>query len=289
MPRWQHIACTFKKSTYIKGHYLAVNLDPEGPLEDFDVYYKAEKTFYKDINAQITNRPNFDSAIDFNIVIGNVRDLSKIMYGSFKDVRIWAKARSDEEINMHRFVQVIPNEGDRLVANFKLVDGSRSIINAVDESTVNHQNIMIIESDRQNVICPAETFFDRHKQVCVTYPYTVPAMILYTTAKNEKGDGYTMTLTSMVESSILKPGADIKTNIQWTAREPVLSNKALTGLNGETLNFDIEDVENGTPYGFEFVRTDAENHNFYVKKSRTVIPVKCWRVADFVSDEPFTL
>ena len=87
------------------------------------------------------SKPNFKKAVDFNVVVGNVRDLSKKMFGSFKDVRLWSRARSDEEIRKHRFIQVVKKDGDGLIVNFKLVDGSRVITNSVDESIVSAQNI----------------------------------------------------------------------------------------------------------------------------------------------------
>mmetsp|Transcript_18883 Transcript_18883/g.23453 ORF Transcript_18883/g.23453 Transcript_18883/m.23453 type:complete len:82 (-) Transcript_18883:91-336(-) len=35
--KWQHISCVFSHQRYIKGHYLAVNLESDGgPLEGFE-------------------------------------------------------------------------------------------------------------------------------------------------------------------------------------------------------------------------------------------------------------
>lgn len=59
VPRWQHISCTFRNGRFIKGHYLAVNLDTEGPLTGFEDYYRNAQTFYKSISDVTTNRDNF--------------------------------------------------------------------------------------------------------------------------------------------------------------------------------------------------------------------------------------
>ena len=77
-----------------------------------------------------------------------------------------------------------------------------------------------------------------------------------------------VSLTSVVESAILQPDTAPPTNILWTADEPAITNKALSGLSGDTLSFDSEELDNGRPYGFEFVRTGADFHNFFVKKSQ---------------------
>jgi hypothetical protein len=32
---WQHVSCTYIKQRYVKGQYLAVNMDPDGPKTGF--------------------------------------------------------------------------------------------------------------------------------------------------------------------------------------------------------------------------------------------------------------
>lgn len=61
--KWQHLSCVFAHEKFIKGHYLAVNLEEDGPLPDFEKLNMNAQTFYKDIHFANANKPNFDEAV----------------------------------------------------------------------------------------------------------------------------------------------------------------------------------------------------------------------------------
>ena len=93
----------------------------------------------------------------------------KTTFGSFKDVRLWTSHRSDDEISANRFVQAKPS--DDLIINLKLMDGNLEELRNVANQTTNvlgslveHTNITFDQQDNENVVCPAETFFDKRVQ-----------------------------------------------------------------------------------------------------------------------------
>ena len=52
--KWQHISCIFSNEKYVKGQYLAVNLDPSRkPVENFEQTVLTPRSFVKSI-AKIT-------------------------------------------------------------------------------------------------------------------------------------------------------------------------------------------------------------------------------------------
>ena len=73
-----------------------------------------------------------------------------------------------------------------------------------------------------------------------------------------------MKLTSIVESLILPFGAPPKTDIQWSISS--LEEKAILGTKKDEISFHIQDFETDKAYTFEFLRTDATMHSFFVKK-----------------------
>ena len=92
----------------------------------------------------------------------------KTTFGSFKDVRLWTSHRSDDEISANRFVQAKPS--DDLIINLKLMDGNlEEIRNVANQTTmlgspVERTNVTFVQQDNENVVCPAETFFDERDQ-----------------------------------------------------------------------------------------------------------------------------
>lgn len=93
--KWQHISCIFSNENYVKGQYLAVNLDPErNPVKDFEQIIATPRTFVKsiaDFEVAVAN----SNANVWQVNIGNDKDFSKKIYGTFKDIRLWNSARSD--------------------------------------------------------------------------------------------------------------------------------------------------------------------------------------------------
>ena len=49
----------------------------------------------------------------------------------------------------------------------------------------------------------------------------------------------------------------------------------------------MDNITAGRAYTFEYVLTDAKYHEFYVKKSQIVMPVKCHVLVDTITDESF--
>ena len=75
---------------------MAVNLDPErNPVKDFEQIIATPRTFVKSIadfeEVAVAN----SNANVWQVNIGNDKDFSKKIYGTFKDIRLWNSARSD--------------------------------------------------------------------------------------------------------------------------------------------------------------------------------------------------
>ena len=76
-----------------------------------------------------------------------------------------------------------------------------------------------------------------------------------------------MKLTSIVESLILPLSAPPKTDIQWSIlNDSSLEEKAIHGTKKDEISFNVQDLEDDKAYTFEFLRTDANMHSFFVKK-----------------------
>ena len=67
----------------------------------------------------------------WNVILGNDGNFASYFAGSFKDVRLWKKARTDAEIFSYRFNQVITPQ-DNLSGNLKFMDGNPYIFNTAD-------------------------------------------------------------------------------------------------------------------------------------------------------------
>ena len=161
------------------------------------------------------------------------------MYASFKEIRLWSRARTDKEIFKERFLQTA--SGDRLKVSFKLIDGSPLVLNSASSNSTKvivPQNVEFVPSDKENVVCPAESYFDVRTQVCTNYPYTGPAKMIYTNTLMPSGN-YAITLTSIVESTFLLPGSEPKTDMRWTADYPNLIGQAIGGSDGNSISFDF--------------------------------------------------
>lgn len=54
-----------------------------------------------------------------------------------------------------------------------------------------------------------------------------------------------MQLSTLSHSSIALPGGEPETRMRWSSGDPELDEKSLTGLYGETFEFDMKDLSNG--------------------------------------------
>ena len=70
----------------------------------------------------------------WTIYVGNNKELTQSIYGSYKDIRLWNSVRSDEQLYQHRFRQVRPSQEADLIASFKFMDGDPNIRNEAEKS-----------------------------------------------------------------------------------------------------------------------------------------------------------
>ena len=104
---WQHITCIYVQQKYVKGQYLAIDIDLTNPRDDFKEKTLRPKTFAQ----SIYTKPEFILANQsqqyrWNVILGNRPQLDLVFFGSFKDVRIWKSVRTDAELFSFRFNQV---------------------------------------------------------------------------------------------------------------------------------------------------------------------------------------
>lgn len=74
---------------------------------------------------------NLESQHRWNVILGNDGNFASYFAGSFKDIRLWKKARTDAEIFSFRFNQVKTPQDD-LAGNLKFMDGNPYIFNTAD-------------------------------------------------------------------------------------------------------------------------------------------------------------
>ena len=107
---WQHITCTYIWQKFVKGQYLAVNINENGDADPaFLSATLRPKTFANSIykqTSEILVNENLASQHRWNVILGNNGNFDKYFAGSFKDIRLWKAARSDAEIFSFRFNQV---------------------------------------------------------------------------------------------------------------------------------------------------------------------------------------
>lgn len=105
---WQHISCMFSHAKFVKGQYLAVNMDPETQDDDFAAEILKPKSFFQEITDAEIENPNISFENEWDIILGNSAVRSQSFYGSLKDVRLWRSLRSDGQLYSHRFRQIDP-------------------------------------------------------------------------------------------------------------------------------------------------------------------------------------
>ena len=146
------------------------------------------KKFSIDILDVDERNPNYIQATTYKMILGNQYNYNQTMYGSFKDVRIWASIRSDTDLYTYRTRQV-PVDDD-LMANFKFMDGRQIIYNA---ATVNElglffptsgNNTVIIPADGNNVVCAQDMYFNPVSMNCTRNPFTTNIPIVYLVTNN---------------------------------------------------------------------------------------------------------
>lgn len=174
---WQHISCIFYRNKYVKGQYLAINMEPsearggtgkrvESFQDDILRPQQFSRTIYKKEEIAFTN---FANQHRWTVLLGNdyksPGEYYKHFSGSFKDVRLWKSARSDSELYSYRFNQVVAPQQD-LAGNLKFMDGNPDIYNSADLTTfpVIEPGMQLIESDGKNIICATDTYFNPKTQ-----------------------------------------------------------------------------------------------------------------------------
>ena len=129
--KWQHISCIFSNERYVKGQYLAVNLDPETHfVKNFEQIVLTPRSYTQIIAAGTKSYlPNFSRDNQWTVIVGNGPYQTKTIYGTFKDIRLWKTDRSDGKLYAHRFQQVRSSQEEDLAASFKLMSGNEVVIN----------------------------------------------------------------------------------------------------------------------------------------------------------------
>jgi len=71
------------------------------------------------------------------------------------------------------------------------MDGNPYIFNSADTSNAGgiefaniEPNMLLSKSDKKNLICASDTYFDPIAQSCTRYPYTKPVSIVYMVTNN---------------------------------------------------------------------------------------------------------
>lgn len=118
----------FSDARFVKGQYLAVNLDlqNEGQPQDITQTLLLPQSFTE----SFTEKSEVLST-QWEMYVGNDKLFSKELYGSFKDIRLWQSVRSDAQLYQNRFKQVRSSQEPELLANFKLMDGDSRVRNEV--------------------------------------------------------------------------------------------------------------------------------------------------------------
>ena len=121
---------------FVKGQYLAINIKEDGtPDPGFLENALRPKTFARSIylpsgKKRIINE-NLLKQHRWNVILGNNGNFAAYFAGSFKDIRLWKKARTDAEVFSFRFNQV-ETPLDDLAGNLKFMDGNPYIFNTAD-------------------------------------------------------------------------------------------------------------------------------------------------------------
>ena len=102
---------------------------------------------------------------EWDVFVGSALVQDSLFEGKVKDVRLWNKMRTEQELYSYRFRQV--DAQPELSLNAKMMDGSRLVINeaVVDElgdltKAVEPVGYQLVASNFENLVCPAFTFFN---------------------------------------------------------------------------------------------------------------------------------
>lgn len=194
----------------------------DGVVENFErdilVPYTFARTF---VNTGETNENEIKQR-RWTVDLGNLEP--KWFAGSYKDVRLWKSARTDAELYSKRFTQIEKDEN--LAGNLKFMDGNPYIFNSAGSNTGGIEfaniepNMILSKSDKTNLICASDTYFDQNAQSCTRYPYTDSVSIIYMVTNNVQY-GHNMILKSIVKSPMFLPGKyQPDTRFQWSMLDP---------------------------------------------------------------------
>ena len=162
------------------------------------------RSIYLPSDQEIQNR-NQQGQYRWTVILGNDKEHTLFFFGSFKEVRLWKTDRSDADLYSYRFNQVT-NSPD-LAGNLKFIDGNPFVKNTADTNINGIQfaniepDMQLIPSDKQNIVCAVDTYFDPEKQLCTRYPYSKDVSILYMVVNNVQ-HGHQMILQQMARSSM---------------------------------------------------------------------------------------
>jgi len=82
------------------GHYLAVDLEPNSVIADFNKINNAPQKFSKEITSCFTGElRNAQNAMTWTVTLANVKQMSRVFFGTLKDVRVWTAYRTSVHIN----------------------------------------------------------------------------------------------------------------------------------------------------------------------------------------------
>ena len=84
---------------FVKGQYLALNINADGsPNPGFLESALRPKSFARSIYLEQDNKITNENLLKqhrWNVILGNNGNFAAYFAGSFKDIRLWKKARTD--------------------------------------------------------------------------------------------------------------------------------------------------------------------------------------------------
>ena len=220
--KWYHISCGYIEQRFITGQYVAYNL---GDINSETMLKKARqpKKFTIPITNTVDRNPTFVQSITYRAVIGNDVGGNMDMYGSFKEVKIWAELRSDTDLYAYRDRQIPVEENENLMGYFKLMNGREMIINdaIVNDAAITFPTVgtmsKIIPSDGDNRVCAQEMFFNPETKKCTRFPFSSEIPIIYIVQNNVQ-HGHQMLLMRFTQSTMTLAGNKYQPRLSpyWT-------------------------------------------------------------------------
>ena len=205
----------------------------------------------------------------WSLILGNDASLLRTFYGSFKDVRLWKAARSDAALYTFRFNQV--DQSEDLVANFKFMNGNPDVFNSAELGKSRRvqypgvgSGVSLRAQDRQNLVCPLDTFFNAHEQKCTRFPYSSDVSFVYRVT-NSVQHGHQMLLSHVAYSSLFLRGAEWqpKVTTTWSVDDPEVAREYLRLPARNLQTFDPVYMGDGQEYTFRLEMLDKAGHNFF--------------------------